>query len=50
MLPHNHTWRLKFYPVILTRIKKLADDGDLMIETWVILSVLVCDIRINVLL
>jgi hypothetical protein len=33
MLPHNHTWRLKFQPVILTRIKKHPDDDHLMIET-----------------
>jgi hypothetical protein len=51
MLPHNHTWRLKFKPVILTRIK-----SSLMIISWlskhvgVILSVLMCDIWINVLL
>jgi hypothetical protein len=33
MLPHNHTRRLTFQPMILTRIKKLPDDDHLMIET-----------------
>jgi hypothetical protein len=49
MLPHNHTWRLKSYPVILTGSK-----SSLMMIIWwskhvgVILSVLVCDIWISV--